>query len=635
MKSKFLLLFLSLFMVVGGVKAWTSTGPSAGKFYIYNPQHSVYLKATNAVTDNIAEATVFTLSGSSNFTIAYSDNGTKYVYENKGEGIWGTSNDRKWNVDSNNGGYYIWHYDPDKTDFVIGRRARYIAYNGTSMSYPHEGNGRFNTWTDDDNNNRRWQLIPVWTVTFNPNNGSASSTVLVPNADPFNFENPSKTGYHFTGWFSGTNQYTNQKPITSDVELTASWDANQYTITFNANGGNAVESQSPFYDGDYSLPTPTRTGYEFDGWYLGETKWENIGTYTTASDVELTAHWTANTYDVTFNANYDGGTVETIPQGATYDASVDYLVSRQGYTFSAWYTEPKNGTVVDTWTFTENKTLYAHWTPNTYKVTFNLNNGSAVRTETATYDEAWPTIENPTYAGYDFAGWFYEDGTQWDEAGKNYTIDGPVALKAKWTRKLQVNTIPYATFYLDKNYIMPDGVTGSYVSAVSGKTSGKLTVTDVYFAGDIVPANVPLLLSADIKDYILEITDEEGTIVEGNNCLHGQLTAGTIQKVDGDNYYYKLAVGSKGSANEGKPGFYWGVDGGGVFSMTGNNRAYLVLPKEANVKSFSFENGLETAITDVVEAVNSNDAVYNVAGQRVTSATRGMYIKNGKKYLVK
>lgn len=172
MKSK-LLILLSLFAFVGGVKAQSTTprtsAPAAGKFYIYNPQHKVYLKATNAVTSNVAEATIFTLDKASNFTIAYDNNGvTNYVYEKAGngdpkEGGWGTTNDRKWNVTADGDGYYIWHYDPDKRD---GNRARYIACKGTVMSYPYQGtpHGFLNwdtSWTTDDNNNRRWQFIPV------------------------------------------------------------------------------------------------------------------------------------------------------------------------------------------------------------------------------------------------------------------------------------------------------------------------------------------------------------------------------------------------------------------------------------------------------------------------------------------
>lgn len=121
---------------------WTwGEAPAAGQYYIYSPTNNVYIKATSTVTAERDEATLFTLSGSSNFTIAYDDNGsTKYVYEGSGNANWGTTNTNKWNVSEQSGGYYISHTDPD-----YRTRTRYIQVSATGIDYPRNnyvGNNR-------------------------------------------------------------------------------------------------------------------------------------------------------------------------------------------------------------------------------------------------------------------------------------------------------------------------------------------------------------------------------------------------------------------------------------------------------------------------------------------------------------
>lgn len=122
---------------------WTwGEAPAAGQYYIYSPINKVYIKATSTVTTERDDATLFTLSGSSNFTIAYDDNGsTKYVYEGSGNANWGTTNTNKWSVSKQSGGYYISHTDPE----YWTTRTRYIQVSATGIDYPRNnyvGNNR-------------------------------------------------------------------------------------------------------------------------------------------------------------------------------------------------------------------------------------------------------------------------------------------------------------------------------------------------------------------------------------------------------------------------------------------------------------------------------------------------------------
>ena len=141
------------------------------------------------------------------------------------------------------------------------------------------------------------------------------------------------------------------------------------TVTFNANGGSVgTNTKTVYYDEAYGdLPTATRTGYTFAGWYTSSTGGTNItktSTVTNSNAHTLYAHWTANQYTVTLNAN--GGSVSTSTITVTYDSTYGTLPnpSRSNYDFSGWYTATSGGTQVMPSTvvkITANQTLYAHW----------------------------------------------------------------------------------------------------------------------------------------------------------------------------------------------------------------------------------------------------------------------------------
>lgn len=146
------------------------------------------------------------------------------------------------------------------------------------------------------------------------------------------------------------------------------------TVRFDANGGRVspaskVVTCNSSYSNTYgSLPTPTRTGYDFDGWYTEETGGTKITSTTsvgTDPPATLYAHWKGKKYTVTFDAN--GGTVSTTSDTVTYGKkyySLPTPTRTGGYTFDGWYTKKDGGTKVEsdtTVTTAANHTLYAHW----------------------------------------------------------------------------------------------------------------------------------------------------------------------------------------------------------------------------------------------------------------------------------
>ena len=143
----------------------------------------------------------------------------------------------------------------------------------------------------------------------------------------------------------------------------------KYAITLNANGGKVspasiqVESGKTYYS---ALPTPTRSGYKFNGWYTTRTGGTRVTASTKATaNRTIYAHWSRITnYTVTFDA--DGGTVyqewKPVFRGATYKALP--TPTRSGYHFKGWYTKKSGGVKVTEATrvnLTANQTLYAQW----------------------------------------------------------------------------------------------------------------------------------------------------------------------------------------------------------------------------------------------------------------------------------
>lgn len=187
------------------------------------------------------------------------------------------------------------------------------------------------------------------------------------------------------------------------------------TVTFNANGGSvATSNKTVTYGSTYgTLPTPTRSGYSFSGWYTAQSSGSLISastTVTNSSNHTLYAHWSPLSYTVYFNAN--SGSVSTSNKSVTYGSTYGTLPtpSRSGYTFNGWYTASSGGSQVtasSTVTNASNHTVYAHWTQSSYTVSFNANGGSVpTSSKSVTYGSTYGTLPTPTRSGYTFNGWY-------------------------------------------------------------------------------------------------------------------------------------------------------------------------------------------------------------------------------------
>ena len=275
-----------------------------------------------------------------------------------------------------------------------------------------------------------------YTITYNMNGGTLSEAnpTEYTIGDNFTLHNPTKEGYVFLGW-TGTDldEITPTVTISSgdygNRSYEAHWQGNSFTVTFDANGGSVNKDTMQVSCGaEYTLPTPTRTGYIFLGWYDGDTKHNVSATWTTENNITLTAKWQAKTYIITFNAN--GGSVSPSSKQVTYGSAYSLPTpTRTGYTFLGWYNGVTKYNMSDTWTTENNITLTAKWT-KVYTITFNANGGSvSPSSKQVTYGSAY-TLPTPTRTGYTFLGWY--NGDTKHNVSVTWTTENDITLTAKW-----------------------------------------------------------------------------------------------------------------------------------------------------------------------------------------------------------
>jgi len=206
-----------------------------------------------------------------------------------------------------------------------------------------------------------------YNVTWNGNGGNVDTTGATTGSVKYGaaigspVNNPIKTGYTFKQWSGYT---ANMTMPAENITFTAEWTVNQYTITFDSNGGSEVKAITQDYGTNVKAPTaPTKAGFKFVGWQLNGEDY----TFTTmpAEDIILVAVWAdVPTYTVTFDAN--GGTVSQTDKYVYEDETYGELpVPTNGDKFFlGWYTKKSGGTKVTSETVVEldsDHTLYACW----------------------------------------------------------------------------------------------------------------------------------------------------------------------------------------------------------------------------------------------------------------------------------
>ena len=235
----------------------------------------------------------------------------------------------------------------------------------------------------------QWE-INQYTIAFDTNGGSE----IVPITQDYGTEitapdNPTRKGYTFKGW---DKEIPETMPA-ENITVKAQWEINQYTITFDTNGGSEIAPITQDYGTEITAPDkPTRKGYTFKGWD------KEIPETMPAENITVKAQWEINQYTIAFDTN-GGSEIAPITQDYGTEITVPDNPTRKGYTFKGWDKEiPKTMPA-------ENITVKAQWEINQYTITFDTNGGSEIAPITQDYGTEITAPDNPTRKGYTFKGW--------------------------------------------------------------------------------------------------------------------------------------------------------------------------------------------------------------------------------------
>ena len=243
--------------------------------------------------------------------------------------------------------------------------------------------------------NEALTLYPVWntnkyTITFDTNGGSEIAPITQDYGTEITApDNPTRKGYTFKGW---DKEIPETMPA-ENITVKAQWEINQYTITFDTNGGSEIAPITQDYGTEITAPdNPTRKGYTFKGWD------KEIPETMPAENITVKAQWEINQYTITFDTN-GGSEIAPITQDYSTQIAAPANPTRKGYTFKGWDKE-----IPETMP-AENITVKAQWEINQYTITFDTNGGSEIAPITQDYGTEITAPDNPTRKGYTFKGW--------------------------------------------------------------------------------------------------------------------------------------------------------------------------------------------------------------------------------------
>ena len=416
--------------------------------------------------------------------------------------------------------------------------------------------------------------------------------------------------------------------LSADQTVVAGFTPITYNLTYTLNGGTATNPATYTIETEtFTLNNPTKTGHTFKGWKLngeGDAMMEVTIARGSTGHLAYTATWQINMYTITFDSN-GGSAVDPITQdyGTTVTAPDD--PTKPGCDFAGWTPELPETMPA------ENMTVTATWTELTYTVSITGGGVSADNMNPKYGDDVVITIaedEDRTLNTLTVNG---EDVTA-------YVVDGQYTI-----HNVTGNVVVVATFNATKEFItLAQGVgtfscaqdlnfTGSglkaYIAAGYNKSSKVVLLVRVYD----IPAGTGLYLKGEAGvTYKIPYSTSQAYYV---NMLKANLTASSIAKTSGDMSNFLL------NKVDGEYGFFAPSE----TATLGAQKAYLQVPtsfmsgsEEARAISIAFEDdGTTTNISDFELFTNSNEHLYNLKGQRVEKAGRGLYIKNGKKVVIK
>ncbi len=379
-----------------------------------------------------------------------------------------------------------------------------------------------------------------YTVSFLSNGGTDVEKQTVRSGYTATYVASARVGYEFLGWYLDGEKYDFNTPVTRKITLVAKWKEkqnkyNEYDVCFVTNGGTKISCQTVL-EGDtaYKPSNPTKSCYNFDGWYTDSNfKYQYNFNTRVYDDITLYAKWVdngtcKNKYTVSFNSN----------GGSSVSAQKDILEGDTAYRpnnptkacsrFVGWYT---NSSLTNLYNFNtrvyKNMTLYAKWEDDgsckeTYRVKFDSNGGTSVSTQYVyDGDRAYEPSE-PWRSGYKFIGWYY-NGSRFDF---NKRIYRDYTLVAKWEKEDE----KYNTYCKINNERY---FSTSYVNGNQTAWNYNWTIRfDKIKSNDLKITNVGYLNTTSLynQSYSNLINGRGISMVGGNNAYSVLFTSGSMLK---------------------------------------------------------------------------------------------------------
>ena len=414
-------------------------------------------------------------------------------------------------------------------------------------------------------------------------------------------KNPTKEGYTFLGWFAGETQFVEGATVpVGGITYEAKWQINQYTITFDTDGGSEIAPITQDYNTAVTTPAaPTKTGYTFVAWD------KEIPATMPAENITIKATWQINQYTITFDSN--GGTeVAPITQDYASEITAPENPTRVGYEFAGWDKE------IPATMPAENITIKATWQINQYTITFDSNGGTEVAPITQNYASGITAPTAPTRVGYEFAGWDKEIPATMPAEDMTIT--------AQWTAKKFIYTFNKKD---DKDNVASDVI----------------EIEQTFDTDVVMPTDEQLEWEGHTFEKYVETVPEKVT-EDGEKTFTAQYSINTYKVT----YYLNDEVVNVAEVKYGEaiPAYEPTVEEGMKFD--GWQEEIPAVMPAYDLEIHGTTSGIETAIKNIVAKFGESFDVYNVSGrlvQRVNGASdisripAGMYIINGTKVVIR
>ena len=379
--------------------------------------------------------------------------------------------------------------------------------------------------TADDDYYAHWKKI--YSITFYPDGGTlspATNPIEVVHGETIGtLPTASKTGVAFDGWYdspSGGTKFTGNEVITADDEYYAHYKA-VYQITFELYDGTLSPSTNPIEVGAGetigTLPTASKTGFIFDGWYSapngGGTK------YTGNEPINANATYHAyykQSYEITFEL-YGGTLVPSTTANPLPVAAGDTIGSlptanKEGFVFEGWYSAENGGGTKYTGNevINANATYHANYIEG-ITVTFDADGGTAsFNTRTVTSGSSIGPLPTATKTGFIFDGWYIDDGTYSNPVDPYDTIvTSTMTVIAKW---------------IDENWVAMIGNTGYNTLPLAVADVPKTGVKTTILLLKNTSTSATMLIDADqnieldLQNYT--VSNDTTSMFENSGTLH-------------------------------------------------------------------------------------------------------------------